>query len=291
MRPTFLACLAFILMATASFAVGEALIPVYPGAKLEIEEGADPQCCDFTTADPYSKVLSFYEKSLKVPPLTMEEAAKKYAALSGKMRQLKRQMPAGVEYRVFALPFQEGAGKEAPPLFEVLSAGGAVNFNIPGQSLSGSDLGFLREFKQRTGTFTETEKMDEQNRRREEEGAAEEAAAAKREEALWTSVFSANGFPVYSAWKYQGSTGPYCTSGGEGETRAPCTMATFTSPDSPAKVGKFYGGGNVVKNCVRAVLAENPGDDGKPVGTAINVEYDSKCRGAEKFRADLFGDH
>ncbi len=118
-------------------------LPVYPGAKLvmEHEPGEKAPCCDFLTRDSLDKVLSFYEKALKIKPLDPKGLATKYPDMKQQVAAMTKQMPPQMKIRFFVLD------ENTRELFEVVSTSRGVSFSIAEQQLGAKDARFSAEYK------------------------------------------------------------------------------------------------------------------------------------------------
>jgi hypothetical protein len=119
-------------------------IPVYPGAQLAESE----ECCEFTTTDPLARVLAFYEPRLHATPLTSEAYVTRHPALRPQWEQVRRQMPASVELRVFEL------GPEVGETFSVVASPGATTFHVTPEQLGVGGARWGLEFRKRTNQLT-----------------------------------------------------------------------------------------------------------------------------------------
>lgn len=136
-------------------------IPVYPGARLvvEEEEGEEAVCCSFLTQDPVAKVLAFYEARLGTKPLTLQEYLAKYPAMRPEVERLQRELPPGVQYRAFPLRDVEWMGRRGAELFEVLGSGTGTRFSITAAQLGSSGARWGFDFRQKTNTLTEEDRF------------------------------------------------------------------------------------------------------------------------------------
>lgn len=118
-------------------------LPVYPGAKLVIEHdpGEEAPCCDFLTRDSFDKVLSFYERALKIKPIDPKGLASKYPDMKQQVVAMTKQMPPQMKIRFFVLD------EKTHELFEVASTPQGVSFSITEQQLGAKDARFSAEYK------------------------------------------------------------------------------------------------------------------------------------------------
>ncbi len=167
-------------------------IPVYPAAKLVIEqgEGSKSACCDFFTTDALEKVLSFYEKQLKTKPMDTKALAAAYPAVKQQVQMMEQQMPPGAKLRAFVLQEVIANGQKTPVLFELLGSAEGVRFSLSDEALTGNDTQFSREWREKTGKLTPEEIAQK-------ETAANQAEADK--ESKERDVRRAKDMPEYTA--------------------------------------------------------------------------------------------
>ena len=139
-------------------------IPVYPGAKLVIEqqEGTEPECCEFLTTDSFEKVSAFYEKQLKTKPMDTKALAAAYPAMKQQLQALEQQMPPTVKLRGFVVGELTANGQKGPLLFELMGGPDGVHFSVSNDALSGNDVQFGKEWREKTGKLTDEEKSQQQ---------------------------------------------------------------------------------------------------------------------------------
>ena len=161
-KTKFCAIVASLLVAFAGESSAQTIkeIPVYPGAILVTAEepGTEAQCCSFSTADSFEKVLSFYQSALRSKPMDTKQLAAAYPAMKEQLQQLERQMPSTMKYRAFVLSEMELNGKKGAMLFEVTATLAGVHFTIPENTILQQDAHFVLQWREQTGRMTPEEK-------------------------------------------------------------------------------------------------------------------------------------
>lgn len=321
-RQLFPALAALVLSAGLCFAQ-EILIPVYPGSVLSIDpdQGSDPQCCDFVTTAPYSKVVEFFEKALSAKAMRIEELPARYPAMAQMVRDYAAQAPSSVELRVIphspvVLP---GAKDPVPTLFEILGSNGEVRYTIDEAYLSIADQVYPADFRKRTGKLN----MEEEAAEDRAEMDAQLAEQLKKEARAWAALARTHGVPIYSGAVYEESQGPTLSAyGTDTQSLLPLILGVFKSPDPFEKVRGFYAskmsvityeammkrkgvdkflaGSDytgraytskkrmdlprdffIAKGCVDVAVEEGGGDEKGSKVTNILFDFDPKCKGAE----------
>ena len=120
-------------------------IPVYPGARLEIDEG-DDACCSFVTADPAAKVIAFLESRTGGKGMDAKTLAARYPAMASQIRAMTSQMPTGMEYQVVVLGPADGGGAD---LIEVISVQGMTRFSLTEEQLGREGNTYGYEFRRK----------------------------------------------------------------------------------------------------------------------------------------------
>ncbi len=219
-------------------------MPVYPNATLETstEPGEEAVCCSFSTADPLSKVVAFYETALKSKALDIPALSKKYPAIKTQLLQMQQQMPPGIKYLAFIISDAGNPQTQGPVLFEIISGKGRTTFSLSEQDLGRPGAGFVYKFRKATGA---TDNLDQMY-----ESWAASHPAAKQEQ------FD---FPVYpgslvEAVNAGGSDDMNSTASIKGEK---CYYVTLCILDTLAfeKVTAFY------KNKLKGKFTEMPAGD------------------------------
>lgn len=123
-------------------------IPVYPGAKLimEQEPGEEPMCCDFVTTAGFEKVVAFYENELKTKGLEPKAFGAKYPQLKHHTDALLKQMPAGMRIRIFPLSEMAVQGQMGVETFEVTGTASGIRFTLGKAQLLEQDRHFADEW-------------------------------------------------------------------------------------------------------------------------------------------------
>ena len=126
------------------------IIPVYPGAmlKTDFEPGDSKMCCTFKTNDSFEKVVSFYEKSLKLKSLDPDGLAAQVPSLKTQVDLLKKELKPGMKIRFFVLKVVEFQGKKGAETFEVVDPGsGEIEFSIMDSQMADADSHFASEWE------------------------------------------------------------------------------------------------------------------------------------------------
>ena len=161
-KTKFCAIVASLLVAFAGESSAQTIkeIPVYPGAILVTAEepGTEAQCCSFSTADSFEKVLSFYQSALRSKPMDTKQLAAAYPAMKEQLQQFELQMPSTMKYRAFVLDEMELNGKKGAMLFEITATPAGVNFTIPENTILQQDAHFVLLWREQTGRLTPEKK-------------------------------------------------------------------------------------------------------------------------------------
>jgi hypothetical protein len=125
------------------------LIPVYPGATLitEPDPGEESGCCNFKTNDSFEKVISFYESSLKLKALDVNELASQHTYLKAQTDMMLKEMPAGMKIKFFVLKVVEFQGQKGAELFEVYTSPRGVEFSLMESQLRNEDQHFIADLE------------------------------------------------------------------------------------------------------------------------------------------------
>lgn len=295
---------------------------------IDEEQGSDPQCCDFTTPAPFAGVVEYYEKALKAESLSVDEVAARYPALAEQVKALKAQLAPGIQFRVIphSPVLIPGQKEPVPNLFELLSVKGEVRYTIDQEMLDPAGEPYAADFRKRTGKLNlaeerqrDQEEMDAQfadQLKKEAEIWAKTAEAngvPLYPDALYEDsegpTLSASGTDAQSllplilaVFK---SKDPY------DKVRAfyasklsAITMETMLKRKG---VDKFLAGSEytgraytskkrfdiprdffIGKGCVDVAVEEGPGDEKGAKETAIILDLDPKCKGAEAMKKLLW---
>lgn len=251
-------------------------IPVYPGSILDVAMDQSGECCDFSTADSLGKVAAFYRTVFGGEPMGIEEAAKRYPALMPKLAALKKEIPAGAQFKALALPPVEGESPDAPALFELYGMAGLVNFTIAEGDLAEKDVPFAAEFRARTGRATIDEKA--QMQKLEDERAARAKTAG--EDKAWRAWLKGANVPLYPDGVYTQSVGPVYNDPTDAEKKTPLLLGIYESYGLYEKIRDFYGQKlkEVSESAIPGRRALNPFTHG---GDAGGRSYTSKSRAGQ----------
>jgi hypothetical protein len=136
-------------------------VPVYPNAKINVavEGGGRPSDCAFSTTDPLSAVVKFYEGVFRTKALDIPSLINRYPQMKAQYQEMQSQMPPGFLFRALVLSEINYQGVVTPNFFQILSAGGKTEFSLTYEQLGKSGARFGFEFRKATGSMDDIDKQ------------------------------------------------------------------------------------------------------------------------------------